>query len=205
MSFSKNFVPDDIESYIKDILIPKARVTLTVSAAVEFPRNILYPYQDTDGNGVWEREPENSGKLTRFYFGKVLLYADTQEGIGYKMDLVGNLQPTYSEIGKTGLLIQLERLKLDLSDKVNIPEADADGRPENFRGVYADALSVTLPAKWFKTPANATGSTLRIGGYNLLIGTGGLSGTFALEAVPTQNASDGQITDFFSSKKKIAN
>lgn len=196
--FFKKFVPDDIESYIKDILIPKARVTLTVSAAVEFPRTILYPYVQ---NGlVWERAPESSALLTRFYFGKVLLYADTQEGIGYKMDLVGNLQPTYSEIGKTGLLIQLEKLKLDLSDKVNIPEADADGRPENFRGVYADALSVTLPAKWFKTPANATGSTLRIGGYNLLIGTGGLSGTFALEAVPTQNASDGQITDFFSSK-----
>lgn len=196
--FFKKFVPDDIESYIKDILIPKARVTLTVSAAIEFPRSILYPYVQ---NGlVWERAPESSPLLTRFYFGKVLLYADTQEGIGYKMDLVGNLQPTYSEIGKTGLLIQLEKLKLDLSDKVNIPEADADGRPENFRGVYADALSVTLPSKWFKTPANATGSTLRIGGYNLLIGTGGLSGTFALEAVPTQNASDGQITDFFSSK-----
>lgn len=198
--FFKSFIPTDIESYIKDILIPKVRATLTVSAAIEFPRNILYPYQDTDGNGIWEREPENSNVLTRFYFGKILLYADTQAGIGYKMDLVGDLRPTYSEIGKTGLLLQLEKLKLDLSDKVNIPEADADGRPVDFRGVYADALSVTLPAKWFKSATNTNGSTLRIGGYNLLIGTGGVSGTFALEAVPTQNASDGQIIDFFSDK-----
>jgi hypothetical protein len=196
--FFKSFIPTDIESYIKDILIPKVRATLTVSAAIEFPRNILYPY--IQNGAIWEREPENSGKLTRFYFGKILLYADTQEGIGYKMDLVGDLRPTYSEIGNTGLLLQLEKLKLDLSDKVNIPEADADGRPVDFRGVYADALSVTLPAKWFKSGTNTNGSTLRIGGYNLLIGTGGVSGTFALEAVPTQNASDGQITDFFSNK-----
>ena len=197
--FFTKFVPQDIEAYIKDILLPKARATLTVSAAVEFPRNILYPYKET-APGIWEREPENSGVLSRFYFGKVLLYADTQAGLGYQLDLVGNLAPKFSEIGKTGLLIQLEKLKLDLSDKVNIPEADADGRTADFRGVYADALSVTLPAKWFKSGSNTNGSTLRIGGYNLLIGTGGLSGTFALEAVPTQNASNGQITDFFSTK-----
>lgn len=195
--FFKKFIPQDIESYIKDILIPKARVTLTVSAAIEFPRKVLYPYKQ---NGViWEREPADSGKLTRFHFGKVLLYADTQEGVGYKMDLVGDLKPTYSEIGNSGLLIQLEKLKVDLSDKVNIPEADADGRPVDFRGVYADALSVTLPSRWFKTGTNTNGSTLRIGGYNLLIGTGGVSGTFRLEAIPTQNATDGQITDFFTS------
>ncbi len=196
--FFKKFIPDDIETYIKDILVPKARVTLTVSAAIEFPRNILYPYKQN--GAIWEREPEGSGVLSRFYFGKILLYADTQKGIGYNMDLVGDLVPQYSEIGNSGLLLQLQKLKIDISDKINIPEADADGRPADFRGVYADALSVTLPSKWFKTGTNTNGSTLRIGGYNLLIGTGGLSGTFALEAVPTQNASDGQITDFFSSK-----
>jgi len=196
--FFKKFIPDDIESYIKDILVPKAKVTLTVSAAIEFPRNILYPYMLN--GAVWEREPANSNVLSRFYFGKILLYADTQKGIGYNLDLVGNLAPTYSEIGKTGLLIQLQKLKIDISDKQNIPEADADGRPVDFRGVYADVLSVTLPSKWFKTGTNTNGSTLKIGGYNLLIGTGGVSGTFALEAVPTQNASSGQITDFFASK-----
>jgi hypothetical protein len=195
--YFKSFIPTDIEEYIKDILVPKARVTLTVSSAIEFSRTILYPYKD-DGNGVWVREDENSEILTRFYFGKVLLYADTQAGLGYQMDLVGNLAPTYSEIGKTGLLIQLEKMKLDLSDKTNIPEADADGRPLDFRGVYVDALSVTLPSKWFKTPENDNGATLRLGGYNLLIGTGGLSGTFALEAIPTRSASDNQIIDFFS-------
>lgn len=196
--FFKKFISGDIESYIKDIITPKAKATLTVSAAVEFPRNILFPYKQ---NGtIWEREDEASTVLSRFYFGKILLYADTQEGVGYNLDLVGNLAPTYSEIGNTGLLIQLEKLKIDISDKINIPEADADGRPVDFRGVYADALSVTLPAKWFKTGTNTNGSTFRIGGYHLLIGTGGVSGKFALEAVPTQNASDGQITDFFSTK-----
>lgn len=197
-SFFRAFLPSDINEYIKDILIPKFKVTLLLSAAIEFPRNILYPYKQN--GSIWEREPENSGVMTRFYFGQMLLYADNQKGIGYNLDLIGDLTPQYSEIGNTGLLLQLQKLKIDISDKVNIPEADADGRPENFRGVYVDALSVTLPSKWFKTGANTNGSTLRIGGYQLLIGTGGLSGTFALEAVPTQNPSDGQIVDFFSSK-----
>jgi hypothetical protein len=60
--FFKKFIPEGIESYIKDILVPKARATLTVSAAVEFPRNILYPY--VQNGAIWEREPENSEKLT---------------------------------------------------------------------------------------------------------------------------------------------
>lgn len=197
-SFFRVFLPSDINEYIKDILIPKFKITLLLSASIEFPRKILYPYK-LNGS-IWEREPENSGVMSQFYFGQILLYADNDEGVGYNMDLVGNLQPTYNEIGNTGLLIQLEKLKLDISEKVNIPEAEVDGRPENFRGVYADALSVTLPAKWFKSGTNTNGSTLRIGGYNLLIGTGGVSGTFALEAVPTQNPSDGQIIDFFSDK-----
>ena len=197
-SFFRAFLPSDINEYIKDILIPKFRVTLLLSAAIEFPRNILYPYKQN--GAIWEREPENSGVMTRFYFGQMLLYADNQKGIGYNLDLIGDLSPQYSEIGNTGLLLQLQKIKIDISDKVNIPEADADGRPEDFRGVYVDALSVTLPSKWFKTGSNTNESTLRIGGYQLLIGSGGMSGIFALEAVPTQNPSNGQIIDFFSSK-----
>jgi hypothetical protein len=197
-SYFETFHFSGIEEYLKDLLLPEARATLTVSAAVEFPRRILYPYK-LNGT-VWEPEDAGSGILTRFYFGKVELYADTKAGLGYTMDLIGNLTPTFSEIGKTGLLIQLERLKVDLSDKTNIPEADADGRPAGFRGVYADALSVMLPSRWFKTNSNTGGSTLRIGGYNLLIGTGGISGTFALEAVPTINPSNDEVTDFFSSR-----
>ena len=182
--FFKNLVPDDIDSYIKNIITPKARVTLELSAAIEFPRKVLMPWTE-NANGVLIRD-EDETKLAKFKFAKALLYADTQAGIGYNLELAGTLDPKFCEIGKSGMLIQIDSLKLDLSKKTNIPEADADGRPSDFVGVYARALSVTLPSRWFhddKTPG-APANTLRLGGYDLLIGTGGVSGTFMLETVP---------------------
>jgi hypothetical protein len=182
-TFFASFIPDDIEGYIKNIITPKARVTLKLSAAVEFPRNILVPWKDV--GGVLQRD-EDPTHIARFQFAEALLYADTKAGIGYNLELAGTLNPTYCEIGKTGILIQIESLKLDLSKKKNIPEADADGRPADFTGVYARAISVTLPARWFHPEAvpGGTQTTLRIGAYELLVGTGGISGTIILEAVP---------------------
>ncbi|MCV9928121.1 hypothetical protein OIU83_10680 [Flavobacterium sp. LS1R49] len=180
--FFSSFIPDDIEEYIKKIITPKSRITLELSAAIEFPRKILLPWKN---NGT-ERD-EDETHIARFQFAKALLYADTQAGIGYNLELAGTLNPQFCEIGRSGMLIQIESLKLDLSKKTNIPEADADGRPNDFVGVYARALSVTLPARWFHddTVQGTASSTLRLGGYDLLIGTGGVSGTFMLETVPS--------------------
>lgn len=182
-TFFSSFIPNDIDEYIKNIITPKARVTLKLSAAIEFPRTILVPWKD-NGSGTLIRD-EDETQIARFQFAEALLYADTQAGIGYNLELAGTLNPTYCEIGKTGMLLQIESLKLDLSKKTNIPEADADGRPNDFTGVYARAISVTLPAKWFndETPPGGTLTTLRIGGYELLVGTGGISGTIALESI----------------------
>jgi hypothetical protein len=182
-TFFSSFIPNDIEEYIKKIITPKARVTLELAAAIEFPRKMLVPWKN-DGK---ERD-EDETHIARFQFGKALLYADTQEGMGYNLELAGTLSPKYCEIGKTGMLIQIENLKLDLSKKTNIPEATADGRPNDFVGVYARAVSVTLPSKWFhdytKEGQGSTSTTLRIGASDLLIGTGGISGDIYLETVP---------------------
>lgn len=193
-TFFSAFVPYDLETYVKDILIPKIRATLHLSAAIEFPRKILMPYKKE--NGVLVKDTDETIE-TKFLFAEADFYADTEEGIGYKMDIAGTLYPTFSEIANTGLLIQIQRLKLDLSKTKNIPEADALGYPVDFTGVYADAVSVTLPPRWFSGDSTYQ-STLRIGGYNLLIGSGGgVTGTFALEAVPVSNG-DGTVTSFFS-------
>lgn len=178
--FFASFVPHDVEEYIKNIIIPQARITLELSAAIEFPRKLLVPWLNGAPN-------PDLDVIARFQFAQAILYADTQAGIGYNLELSGTLDPQYCEIGNTGILIQIESLKLDLSKKTNIPEADADGRPEDFTGVYARALSVTLPARWFHDDAvqGTPATTLRIGGYDLLIGTGGVSGTFMLETVPS--------------------
>jgi len=187
-------VPDGIESYIRKLITPSAKATLTLNAGIEFPRDILKPVH-ADGSEI-----PNAKSI--FVFGEAVLKVDTKEGIGYQLDLGGSLLPEgFAEIGNSGLLLQLDGLKLDLSRTRNIPEADADGRPSDFRGVYARAVSVTLPKRWFHDNENLpnTSTTLRLGAYDLLVGTGGVSGKFALETVPNVN-NTGQITDYFSDK-----
>nr|WP_294781828.1 hypothetical protein [uncultured Flavobacterium sp.] len=185
-NFFKNLIPDDIDSYIKNIITPKARVTLELSAAIEFPNSYLKPVTK---EGAPYIDPSNPNPKSQFRFAQALLQADTQGGIGYQFELGGSLEPSkYAMIGNTGMILELDTLKLDLSKKTNIPEATADGRPNDFVGVYARAVSVTLPSKWFhdyeKEGQGNTTTTLRIGASDLLIGTGGISGDIYLETVP---------------------
>ncbi|MHC0445867.1 hypothetical protein ACWA1F_10670 [Flavobacterium sp. 3-218] len=194
-TFFSSFIPNDIEEYIKKIITPKSRVTLELAAAIEFPRKMLVPW-----NEEGTKRDEDETHIARFQFAKALLYADTEAGMGYNLELAGTLSPKYCEIGKTGMLIQIENLKLDLSKKTNIPEATADGRPNDFLGVYARAVSVTLPSKWFhdyeKEGQGNTATTLRIGASDLLIGTGGISGDIYLETVPVSTG----IFSYFGDK-----
>ena len=187
--------PDGIEAYIKRIITPKAKAALALSAGIEFPRNILKPVE-SDGSNYG-----TGTEKSMFLFGQAQLYADTEEGIGYQLEMGGSLQPEYAMIGNTGLLLQLDTLKVDLSKKTNIPEADADGRPNDFVGVYARAVSVTLPSKWFNNVPELPGSTtptLKIGASDLLIGTGGLSGNIYLETVPSKNGTFNYFNDKFN-------
>lgn len=187
--------PDGIEAQIKRIITPKAKATLALSAGIEFPRNILKPV-NSDGSNYG-----TGTEKSMFLFGQAQLYADTEEGIGYQLEMGGSLEPKTAMIGNTGLLLQLDTLKVDLSKKTNIPEADADGRPNDFVGVYARAVSVTLPSKWFndipETPGSIT-PTLKIGASDLLIGSGGLSGNFYLETVPSKNGAFSYFNDKFN-------
>jgi hypothetical protein len=154
---------------VEALLLPQLSVTLgSLGAAIEFPANVLTP---TDGSPV--------SKLA-FTFG-ALTY-DTRTGFDVAVDEGLAVSLTPSTIGKTGVTLQIDTCKLDLSPRYNIPEAIADMRPPDFMGVYFKSVIVGLPAKWFSQP---TGNTLGIVGRNLLIGTGGLSGTIGLEALAT--------------------
>jgi len=196
-AFFRYFKVDDIESYIKDILIPKFKATLTLSAGIEFPRKYLtpvYPLGTTlNGEDVSYQEiPIDSSDSyldnVMFTFGEATFYADTEEGLGYNMDLaLSSVTPV--QIGKSGVIVNIQNLKLDLSKKTNIAEADADGRPVDFIGVYVDEAEVFLPKKWFSNPTSGElppGVTsipvgISIKAKNLLIGTGGISGSVGLE------------------------
>lgn len=185
------FVPDDLGDYIKDIIFPKIRATLELSAGLEFPRNLVQPvydelgvnpYDPTDTGEPYEVIPEvgdDGYPKVLLTFGEANFQADTQEGLGYNMELVLNTNVP-AQIGNTGLIIDIQNLKIDLSESKNFIEADLDGRPPEFMGVYTDYTVIVLPKKWFN---NVDNTTLQIAGRNLLIGTGGISGTIALETV----------------------
>ena len=195
--FFKGLLPGDIEAYVKDILIPKFRATLLLTAAIEFPRNILKPVYPEEHINALEVIPENPTDefpdKVLLSFGEALFYADTQKGFGYNMDIILNTNIP-AQIGNTGLIIDIHNLKIDISRTENIVEADLDNRPPEFMGVYMERTDIFLPKKWFKKDA---GQTLAITGERLLIGTGGMSGKIALRAIYAQDEA-GTVTDYFS-------
>ncbi|ESU28684.1 hypothetical protein FLJC2902T_12750 [Flavobacterium limnosediminis JC2902] len=187
-------VPDGIEDYIKKLITPKAKATLALSAGIEFPYNVLRPI-NSDGSDY------GSSAKSTFVFAEAQLYVDTEAGMGYQLELGGTLYPQFNAIGNTGIMLEIDSLKLDLSKNSNIIEADLDGRPNDFIGVYARAVSVTLPARWFHDDTETSGNTqatLRLGAYDLLVGSGGLSGTILLETVPV--VTSGGTFEYFNDK-----
>ncbi len=159
-------------SRLKELITPEFSISLkSMELALAFPRNWVKPV-DLMGNVI----PQ--GKSLLSYNVGSLNYSLSK---GLDFQNVGALNFTRSQIGETGIIIDLQNLKIDLRKDRNIPEADADGRPEDFQGVYCERATVTLPPKWFKN--QTPGLTAEVFGNNLLIGTGGISGTLGLEAV----------------------
>lgn len=180
--YFRTLIPQDIDEFIKDVILPKFRATLLLSAAIEFPRNILKPvYREGTPDVPFEVIPpyddQGNPKVT-LSFAEAFFYADTEKGFGYNLDLVLNTNYP-AMIGNTGLIIDIQNLKIDLSKTENIAEADADGRPKEFMGVYMEYTEIFLPKKWFK---KNPGQTIGISANHLLVGTGGISGNIAVRA-----------------------
>lgn len=168
---------------IKELLIPQFAIELqNINLALEFPRNWLIPaleYPAASGNYI---EDPDLTKLAALEFTVGNLKYSTSKGFEFENQSSFTFERAY--IGNTGIMLEFINLKVDMSDTYNIPEADADGRPADFQGVYAESASVTLPADWFK---DTDGTNAEIFGKNLLIGTGGLSGTVGLQALGGDN------------------
>lgn len=164
---------------LRRLLTPEFGFRLpSLTAGIRFPSNVL---REVDANGDPVPDPQNNGsdKPSMLTFEVASLKYSTTGGLDF--DLAESLEIDFprSEILKSGLILEIHDLKLDLSRKSNIPEAVADGRPEDFVGVYVKDGTITFPAFWKSAP----GSTGVIKARNLLIGTGGFSGTLALEAL----------------------
>jgi len=167
--FFSGFFPGSLKEYFTKLITPRIDATLQVGFGIRFPESMLKPLPDTSGN-----TPPFSA-LT-FDAGKFSF--STESGIGYDGTLAAKFTP--SEIGNSGFKIAFDHALLDLSRKTNIAQATADGRSEEFVGVFIENAKITLPP-FFKHDPGA--STAEIVGTNLLIGTGGgISGRLALRA-----------------------
>lgn len=158
------------EKRLKDIVIPRFSGAINdINLGITLPRSVFIPL-DSSGNQI----PAPAQSMLTMNAGSILF--DSVEGMDFKTNF--SFDFTHSEIMNTGFTIALDDVKVDLSEKKNIPEANLDGRPADFMGVYIKEGTLTFPAFWNQDP-NSSGV---IKTKNMLAGTGGLSGVFTLAA-----------------------
>lgn len=158
---------------IKDLLIPQVYGELKdLSVALEFPRNWLVPV-DPD---TYERIEDETIKSRLSYEIGALKFT-SWEGIEFKKEASFNFQA--AEILGTGLILEVEDLQVDLSDKTNIAAADAEDRPVSFKGISIESATIVLPKSWEK---NEDAGRAKIVASDILIGNeGGFSGSLTLD------------------------
>ncbi len=184
--FFRGLLPSyDMESYLLDLMLPKFSASLELSAAIEFPRHIIIPavvQTITEGEGEaavvrkkFNAVTDENAKFS-LQFQPATFEYHSQRGFTNDLELSLSSGDYYGILGKSGLVIKLDDLKLDLSNERNIPEAMADGRSE-FKGVYVGNLDVYLP-KGFSTNDD---QSMALRARRVLIGPpDGISGIFEL-------------------------
>ncbi len=215
LSSNLNDALDNIKNLFKDylsdinvadlikLLIPKLSFTLSsLWLALEFPRKIFLPLDD-NGNVIDESSnlPEDQKERSKLRFNVGSVSFNTEGGLAFNSENTFGFQK--SRILNTGFTLEVESMKLDLSRTTNIPEATADGRPEDFIGVYITEGSIGFPADWGHNSPDIPPSTAELFVSNLLVGTGGISGTIGMR--PTNpDDEDGLIQLKFGSKFKVS-
>ncbi|MEL6534301.1 MAG: hypothetical protein AAFQ98_02755, partial [Bacteroidota bacterium] len=177
--------PFSLDSFVESLIPYVAAAIEDINLALEFPRSWLQPVDD---QGEVLADPNIPSRL-KFSAGR---FSFSSTG-GFDFEGLGAFGLTPSVIGNTGLILGFTNLKVDLSTDQSIPEALADGRGNAFKGVYAEEVSVTLPKKWFDSEDNHPGTTAKIVGRNMLVGTGGVSGQIALEAVNPDSTTEPEL------------
>src|SRR6185369_11264985 len=170
---------------IEKLLVPEVSASIdSLSVGLQLPPAI---FREVDANGDPLPDPLNPGsdKPTLLKFDIASLRYSTANGLDFDLSESLNLDFPRSEILRSGLILEAHGVKIDFSRTTNIAEARADGRPEDFVGVYVTEGTIKFPAFWNQ----ADDSTAIIKARNLLIGTGGISGTLALEAVTANHPS----------------
>lgn len=171
---------------IKAFLLPQFSLGLNnINLALEFPRKWLIPVytgvEPVTGLNINDPLPEPYVSALEFTAGSVRY----STALGFQFENQSSFTFKRSMIGRTGIILEIINLKVDLSRTHNIAEADADQRLPEFVGVYAEEVSITFPQYWNH---DISGSTAVVKARKLLIGTGGISGIITLESA-TPNGS----------------
>ena len=165
--------------HLEELLVPQVSILLDeLTVGIRFPTSILREV-DALGNPLSDPQHPEEGKPVVISVDVASMKYSTAEGFKFLLDQHPTVNFPRAEILKSGLILEVHDLRLDFSRTSNIPEAIADGRPVDFIGVYVRDGTISFPAFWKSAP----GSTGVIKARNLLIGTGGFSGTLALEAI----------------------
>ena len=154
------------------MITPQVRASIRgIALAIEFPRELLQPL-DADGNVV------EAPALARLVFEAGDLTFDSATGIAF--DPEASFSLAKAGILNTGLTLEVSNLRLFLTPGQNFYKgSDETQGYADFTGVYIGDATIGLPTFWKKDDG---ASTAEIKGWNILVGTGGFSGTVALAA-----------------------
>lgn len=156
---------------------PDLSVSAHLTAAVELPGSLLVPVKKTIQGATTTYTPDSTKPAQLLFDAGDFLFS-TQNGFGF-VGAVGISLPTdypRLQLGSTGFQLEFSTAKVDLSGRNRLAESQADGRPSDFRGIYIDSASAFLPPEW--RMQEGAGVPV-INASQLLIGTGGVSGTFS--------------------------
>lgn len=154
---------------IKDLFIPKFSASLDeLNISLKFPVSILRQV-DINNNPIIIDDHEVPGEII---FDVGTLYYDSQTGFDFQN--ISSFTFPRAEILRTGLVLEILDLKFDLSTIKTLPEISDAGYSDDFMGVYVGEATIGFPKFWI---INDGESTAEIKGKDLIIGTGGFSGS----------------------------
>ncbi|MPZ98681.1 MAG: hypothetical protein GEU80_04935 [Dehalococcoidia bacterium] len=154
-------------------------VTLGAGARLRFPRNVLKPVM-RDGD-AWVDDPSREYAELHIAAGIVI---DHDWNVSFDGSSALRLDPAM--IADSGLVIEGE-VALDLSETTALPESTALGLPAEWKGIVFKSMVLHLPDAVTEAVPIAN-----LAFTNFHIGSGGVTGTIALNGTP----GDGTIGGF---------
>lgn len=156
----------------EQLIVPELNISSQLAAGLEIPRSVLLPVDNNNAVIPGEVKTTLVFDVGNFFF-------NTKTGFGFDDALSLSFSPATpkAQIGNTGLIIGFTNAMLYTAPASNNPVVAAAGYSDDFVGLFVQQASISFGKFGSDDPNNPSAS---ITGTNLLIGTGGFSGTIAV-------------------------